>query len=372
MSLEEGKISPLQLTFLVLSFCLGSTLIIFPGINVSQDAWIAVSAGFLEGLVLVFIIVGLSMRFPGRSSIQFNDEIFGQYLGKLISIIQIWFLLHLGSFALRTLSDFFLTAIFPQTPYFVIAGLLMIICASATRNGVEVIARLSPILAFLAIANILLTTVLLIPKMDLTNFLPVFNTPPAKLITTGHSVTALTFGETAAFFMIIPFLNKPQKARSSVLTGITLAFLAFLTTLFRDIAVSGSLVMIATHPSFTTVRFIDVGDIFTRLEVLISVNLLALSFLKISILLYGTVLGTAQLCKMKSYLPLVLPAAIIMHVLSIIDFENELELLDFSITTWPLYSLPWQAGIPVLSLTIALLRRIPGKRKFSTKPKKKL
>ncbi|MDD2497095.1 MAG: endospore germination permease [Desulfitobacteriaceae bacterium] len=372
MSLEEGKISSSQLTFLILSFCLGSTFIVFPGKSTGQDAWIAVGAGFLEGLVLVLIITGLAMKFPGKSSIQFNDEIFGQYLGKLISLIQIWFLLHLGSFALRTLGDFFITTIFPQTPYVVIAGLLMIICASATRNGVEVIARLGPILAFLAIANIVLTTVLLIPKMDLTNFLPIFNTPPAKLITTGHSVSALIFGETVAFFMIIPFLNKPQKARRSVVTGITLAFLIYMSTTFRDIAVSGPLEMISTHPTFTTVRLIDVGDIFTRLEVLVSVNLLTLSFLKISILLYGTVLGTAQLCKMKSYLPLVFPAAIIMLVLSIIDFENELELLAFSLETWPLYSLPWQAGIPVLSLFVALARRLPDKKKNTDKPAKRL
>lgn len=359
MTLETGKISSIELTLLLIGFTAGPSLLIIPGQGAGHDGWLAIIVGLLVGLIIVSIFTSLAIKFPGKSPIDYNDIIYGSYLGKFISVMQLWFFLHVGALVLRNFGDFFISIIFPETPMEAIIILTVLICASAVRNGIEVITRCSPILIFFMVLSVLGTALLLFKDMKFTNFLPIFEAPLSDFFKASLGTATFPFGDTVAFLMVIPFLNNVKETKRSVLLAIVISAMIILLASIRNIASLGVTGNIATYSSFQSIRLVNIGDVLTRLEILVAINLLTMGFIKISILYYGTVLGTAQLLKLHNYLPLVFPIGIIMTVLSIIQFDSVIENFVFNSEIGPYYTLSFQLGIPLLSLSIAIIRGLP-------------
>jgi spore germination protein KB len=305
------------------------------------------------------IYLGLANRFPGKTLIEIADLVWGPYLGKLFSIAFLFYIFHLGSLVITNVMDFIKFTFLPVTPssVFILFGIL--ICAMAASAGVEVLARSITILVILAIAVFFLVTAMLLPQIKLINLQPVLETPLFKLLAAGHGAAAFPFGEAVAFLMVIPFLNTPRKARSSVVTGLIFTCLVLLVAIIRNIGVLGATVNHYLFPSYSASRLINVGEVFTRVEILVGIDFLNTVFIKISILIYILMLGTAQLCKLKSYRTLTIPVWILISLFGIHNFVNVTENQEFIRKIYPYYSLPFQVGIPLFTLVAALIRKLP-------------
>jgi spore germination protein KB len=204
-----------------------------------------------------------------------------------------------------------------------------------------------------------LVDVMLLPQFKLVNLQPVLETPLLKLLAAGHRAAAFPFGEAVAFLMIIPFLNAPRKSRSAVVTGLIFAGLVLTVAIIRDIGVLGAAVDYFLYPSYSASRLINVGEVFTRVEILMGITFLSTVFIKVAILIYSLMLGTAQLCKLKSYRTLTIPVWILISLLGIHNFTNVTENLEFINKIYPFYALPFEVGIPLFTLVAALIRKLP-------------
>lgn len=363
MKLEGGKISSLELALLVISFNLGTTLILNPGSAIGRDAWLAALAGMGEGLVFVWIVLTLAARFKNRTLIQINDLIFGSYVGKAISLLYLWYFLHMGSIALRNYADFFTTTIYTETPVIVFQIMLVLVSAWTVHNGLEVLVRCSTFLVPLVLLAVILDTFLLLKDMELTNLLPILDVSWGKFFQASHSVAVFPFGDIIVFLMILPFTNAQKKNRMVVILAIIVSGLFLTLVVARNTAVLGSTVDIQAYPSFPAIRLINIAKFLTRLEIIIAVNLLAMGFIKGTILYYSTVLGLAQLLKLRSYLPLVLPLGAIFVSLGILMFESNVESLMLTKELFLYYKLLFQLILPLLFLIVAVIRGVPEKGK---------
>jgi VIT1/CCC1 family predicted Fe2+/Mn2+ transporter len=71
--LEQGKISPRQLMGLVLSFTLGSAILIIPTAltaSAKQDAWLAMLLATIAGLGIITVYTALALKFPEQTFFQ--------------------------------------------------------------------------------------------------------------------------------------------------------------------------------------------------------------------------------------------------------------------------------------------------------------
>lgn len=356
MILEKGRISSSQLILPLLGYCLSYSVIFMPGQEAGHDVWISTIAGIGEGLFLAFIYVSLALKFPGKNLLEINDYIYGRYLGKLISISYLWYFLHIASLVLRNYGDFFSGVFLVETPYLVFIIPVMIACASAVRNGIEVITRtaivLMPITLFMYVFNFFF----LLNEMDFKAFEPFFEITFKQFTDSSHHVAVASFGEAVVFLLIFPFINKVKQIRMPTFLGFILAGGVLVLNAVQNVAVLGAASKVSTYATVQAVRIINVGDIFTRIEFTVYVILVATVFLKISILYYGVCLGTAQLLKLRTYLPLVLPYGIIIILLGTFQFENVMQIISWFNETYPYYSLPFQIFLPALSLIIAYIK----------------
>lgn len=359
MQLEQGRISSAQLVMLIIGFNLGTSLILNPGWIAKGDAWLAVLAGLGEGLVFVAMALFLATRFKGKNLVEINDLVFGSYLGKAVSLAYLWYFLHLASTVLRSFGDFFINTIYPETPLLVFIILLVLVCASAVRNGLEVIVRCSLILVPLTVFFFVVDTVFLLKEIKLTNFLPVFDISWQEFLRASHGAATFPFGETIAFLMILAFVQDQSKVGGRVILSVVIAGLLLSAIVARNTAVLGITATIQSYPSFIVVRLINIAKVLTRLEIIVVTSILVMGFLKVSVLYYGTALGLAQIFKLRSYLPLVFPVGVIMVILSVFSFKSSLELFNFAFKIYPYYSLPFQVGLPLLSLIVATMRGLP-------------
>jgi spore germination protein KB len=197
--------------------------------------------------------------------------------------------------------------------------------------------------------------------MDLNNLMPILDVPIGQLLYAAHGAASFPFAETVAFSMVLAFVNKPEKGPLAVTKGLLLAGFLFVITSARNTAVLGPMADITNYPTFLIVQTIDLGEVLTNLEALVAINLITMGFIKTSVVLYGTVLGLAQVFNLHSYRPLILPVGILMVILALTNVGSTIEMFDFARKIYPIYTVPFQVGIPLITLVVAKLRRLPQK-----------
>ena len=368
MRLEKGIISSSQLMFLIAGFYQGSILAnAFASRITKRDTWLALLIGLVITSIFALVNITLSKKFPNENLVQIHAILYGTYLGNFISAAYLFFIFMAMVYNLRFIGDFFLTYLIPETPLPIVVTLFTFICAWSVRKGIEVLARMSFTLVLITFVEIAFTLVLLIKDMELSNFLPVLDIPLRDFIQGVHIITTIPLAAMIVFQMIFPSLSSNQKIKSSVLLGLLLGAVTLILTDFRNNAVLGITLSIMYSPSFETVRLIDLGEIFTRLEVLVGIVMMNTMFLKVAVLYYGTALGTAQLLRLKSYSPLVLPIGILGISFALFTIDSSVEHSSFAVNTYPFFAIPFEFLLPLLSFVLAIVRGFPQQKKEAGK-----
>ena len=344
---------------LLISYLLGTALLFSPGGEAGHDSWIAIMIGMVEAAGFVFAYTALAARFPGRPLTEIFSLVYGKIGGKVVSFLFIWYIIHLGSFVLSDFSYFFNTLILIETPAVVIVLSIALVSVYATRHGLEVLARCSQVLLPMAGVFFTVTFLLLLKDFRLEFFQPVLGVSAKRLLFSAHSAAVFPFGESVVFLFALPYLVNPRKPGKPVFYGLLISGFFLVVNAVRNTGALGSMQDIFFFPSFQAVRDINVGRILTRVEIIIAVNFLALGFLKFAVLLYGAALGAAELLGLRDYKVLGYPLAISMALLSLLNFQGIHESFEFLAKVYPYYALPFQIGIPLLTLVIALARKLP-------------
>ncbi len=362
MKLEKGEITNWQLTILIISFMQGMTQTIGFTYGVSrQSTWITVLAAFVILLPIVLMYMAIIRKFPGQNLFQINSVVFGPFLGQLISAIYLWFFFQVFIHHMHFFNSFWINYIMPETPRAAFIIMFMFVCALAARKGLEVIARCSFLSMVIVAAAVLVVTVLLIGEMELSNLMPVLDITPKKFIQSMHIILAIPYCEFVVFLMILPYTSDPVRIRKPVLLGITLSVLQLLIVVLRDILVLGPLITNISMASFAVSRFIDIADVLTRLDILVAITMLITAFIKISIFYYATSLGLAQMLKLRSYLPLVIPVGIIAAAIAVNLYPSDMEQNYAGIYVWPFNAFIYELLLPIVTLIVIAVRRLPKK-----------
>lgn len=358
--LEQGRISTTQAVLLLMSMILPTAILTVPGITVRaarQDAWLSILAAAVAGLGISFLVTGLALRFPGKTLTEYLVEILGRWPGKIAGLLYIWWFFQMAAEVVREFGTFLVAAVMPDTPLIVFHVLGVAVTAYLVRNGLEVLARFNqlfiPSAAFLAIVFLLSAK-----DMRLERVLPLFDAGLVPVLK-GAAAPASWLGEIAVFAMLVPYLDRPQKAFRTAAAAVLFSCFFLLAAIFEALLIFGPATADAwVYPVFNAVRVVSLANFLERLESVVMAAWMLGGFVKVGVFYYAAVLGSAQLFGLKDYRPLVLPAGTIVVALSILLNENTVELLYFLSLVWPPYALSiFEAGLPALFLVVALFRK---------------
>lgn len=363
--LERGKISPLQMAMMMYATVLATIILTAPAPMVKeakQDVWISTLLASIPGFLIVVIAYWLHKLYPGKTLIEYCTDILGKAAGKIVALLFLLFYLHICGIIIREYGDFVVGAFLSRTPIAVVMGSMLLVCAYAVRSGLEVIARSSQIIIPVVVLLFLFVPAMLLPELDPDQLLPIM----AQGIKPSFRGALVAFGWYVEFVLIsfmLPYIKKRRKilmwSGISVLSVMTTAMITNVMLLM----LFGQTVSSHTYPVMAAARYISLADFFEHVESFVMAIWVASVFIKISVFYYAISLGTAQWLNLSDFRPIVWPIGFLLLLLSIWSAPNMMDLNDYLSFISPFYTVLVQLIIPLLLLTVALIRKGWSKRK---------
>lgn len=356
---EKGIISGPQMALLIHPTIVATAVLLVSGVTgelAQKDMWLSPIWGSLAGFFTFFVVHKLNQYHPKETIIEFVGKIIGSIPGKIMGVIILIAMWQDTGIVLKEYAEFVKGSIIPKTPEFIIVGSMMFICAMAVHGGLEVMARCAQIFLPVLIGLFLLLNILLIPDLDINNMLPVFENGIAPSLK-GAAVPASWFGLFFLLSFILPYVGKKEKKMKwGMIAVVTVALLIVIGNL-TSLLLFGSMVAKPTHPFFSAVRYISIGDFIQHIESIFVGIWVTAMFIKISVYFYAVVIGTTQMLRLSDYRSIVFPMAFLSVLASYWSASNLQELSYFLGSTWSLFTSIVYIIFPAFLLLLVVIRR---------------
>jgi spore germination protein KB len=345
---------------------MGSAILFGIGLGAKQDAWIAILLGLAGGLLLFLVYYHLFKLYPEIPLTSYVQKITGKWIGTLIGLLYTVYFLYQASRVLRDFGELLVTTIYTNTPLYVINTLMILTILYGIHKGIEVIARVGEfyfaIIYIMALLGMLL--IMFSGLIHLENLKPILENGLRPVLTMAVSQTLnFPFGEMIVFTMLLPYLNDQKKAKKICIGGMLLSGINIIITTVVNIAVLGEpLFSRSVFPLFSTISKIQMPYFIERLDVLFMLYLMIGGFFKISLYYYVSLMGTADIFKIKNHRRLAFPIGFIILFASITIASDYAEHIKEGELVVPLYlHWPFQIILPVILLIIAFFRNVSQK-----------
>jgi len=355
--MQKEQITDKEAICLITIFILGSTLIIGIGGIAKNDAWIAVTVGIIFSIPILLIYSRVLSLYPGKDLYEILNLVFGKGIGKLVSILYIWYSFHLGALVIRNFGEFINTVTMTKTPMFVPMLCLGLVCVVAVNLGVEVIARTSAF--FLPVTLFIILTVLLlgIPKLHFNYLKPILSQGFSPVLKGGFSVFSFPFAETVLFIAVFFSLKTKKSPYKVYFSGLLLAGTIIVIVTIRNILILGGLLGKLYFPSHAAVSLINLGNFLQRIEVAVALVFAMGSFIKTSVCLLVTCKGIARVFNLDNYNSVTIQTGLLMIYFSQILYDSIMDMQNWAFTVYQYYAFPFQVVIPVIVWIFAEIKK---------------
>ncbi|MFE3975157.1 MULTISPECIES: endospore germination permease [unclassified Peribacillus] len=363
--MEKGKISSLQMAFLMYPTIVATAILGVPSITAKYaktDLWLSPILASLIGYATVYITYKLHKLYPKQTVIQFSEHIIGRIPGKILGFLFLFFYIPITGQILRSYGEFIVDSFLVKTPISVIMASMVLLCAFMVRGGIEVMGRAAQLLVPVFIFPILILIVLLGPDLEFKNIFPVLGNgimPPIK----GSIVPGGWFSEFFLIIFLLPFVADMKKGMKSGMMTVFAVMMTLIVVNLTVLFVLGSTTATKVYPLMNVTRYISIGDFFEHLESAVMAIWIVGALIKISVFYYAAVLGTAQWLNLSGYRPVVWPIGILIVEFSFWSYPSSMDVSRYDIIAFPYQGVLMQTIIPLLLLVIAVI----GKRKIQKK-----
>lgn len=355
--LENSKITSVQLACMIFLTLLATSMLTSAANTYSQakqDMWITPLIGCLSGFIIVAIVVHLHRIYPGKTLIEYSEQILGTLLGKAISLLFLLISLQLNANQARQFSEFMTTSFYKQTPTLMLILTLMGLSAIAVRCGVEIIGRSALLLTPVIVVIVLALLLPMISAVEADRVLPLLSDGMVPILR-GAAFLQVWFPQYVYMSFYLPFVSDVHKSRRW----------GFISVLWIICILTGSLLLVATalgpatrlfpYPFMIITRYVSILRFFEHLDALIMLLWVLDVFVRSIVTYYACVIGFAQWFGVKDYKPLVIPIGLLITVLSFWSIPNFTQ-LNTNGTSIAFYYFFGNFVIPMLLFVIAKLR----------------
>ncbi|AWV32325.1 endospore germination permease [Paenibacillus sp. FSL H7-0716] len=341
MSLEKDRISTNQMIILGLFTFIGDMALVYPALMISgakQDAWIAALISIPLGLVTIKLLLCLADIEPNKNIIELSLQILGKWVGTAVALFYLGFFLIAASTYIREIEDFMCTQIYEKTPGGVIRFMAIFLLVYGVRLGLETLGRAAqlffPLFAVFLIGLLLLLT----PDVKMERLYPILNTPVPDMLHTLMYGVFYPFGELCVFLMIYPYAQKNSKTSRDIFIALIIGALGLNLILLFSLTVLG--VYASEHQfyaAYILAQKINIANSLQRIEALMATAWIISTYFKTAVYYYALTLGTAQLFKLKSHRPLIIPTGFLLFGMSQLIAKD----IIFYVKEIPAYWVDW-------------------------------
>nr|WP_319487219.1 endospore germination permease [uncultured Caproiciproducens sp.] len=346
--MTNHKITGKQIQCILLMYWTGSLVAIAISPDSGQDSWISSLLAAVMVVPLFFLYIRLISLYPGKNLFEILLQIFGNIFGRILILIYVCFIIHLGSMVMKIFSSFIHILNMPETPEPAILFFVVLLSIWTAKSGPENIGRMSkytwPILA----VSVALTFVIAIKDMNFDNLKPIMGTDFKTLLNGAFTTCMLPLGEGLICLSFFSSFDLKANTTGIFFKALILILGVLLIVNIRNILVLGMpSATMYYFSSYETVGIISIGEFFTRIEVLIGLNLMLAGFIKVSVCVYSASLGLAKLLNVPDQKPYVVPCGLLMVTISGMLYANTVEMIEFT-KIYRIYAIPFLIILPII------------------------
>lgn len=353
--MDNIKISKNHIQTLIALFISGSSLITGGLTDAKQDTWLCVVAAYLLSIPLCWLFASLVKLPKDRNFFDGMIQICGKIPGRILCFLYALNAVHLCGQNIRILVEFIHDVNMTETPLAAILACVIGAAIYVIKNRVYVLARLARFALPLFILSVALTILLSVQNMDFSNMFPILHSDFRPMVSGTVEYFSLAFGELVFCLPLMGAIDHQETVLPVLLKGSLMGFLLLLAISLRNLLVLGYSNGMYMFPSYTAVSIISIGDFFTRVEVLIGINLLLTGFFKVCVLLFFSCKSFSTALGFQDYEPLAGACGILILSTALLIFCNTEEMFNWS-KYFAAFSLPLQLFVPAVLLIIGKIR----------------
>ncbi|MFC0560304.1 spore germination protein [Halalkalibacter alkalisediminis] len=322
ISNPKDRITTAQTVIFIVSYIIAVGILTLPRVTVEDvntpDVWISVILGGLIAMIAGIIMVKLSQQFPEKTFFQYSQDIVGKIVGRILSILIIFYFLTTSAFQIRVLGEVTGFYLLEDTPTSAIIIPMMWIGIYLISGGINSVARLLEIIFPFTVIIFLLVLFMSFELFEINNLRPVLGVGVMPALK-GVKTTALSYTAFETLLFLLAFMKQPDKSVKVVLIATAIPLVFYVVTVVMVIgAFSIDGVVTRTWPTIDLIRSYEFsGLIFERFDSLLLAVWVMQIFATFIIGYFAVSLGFAQLFK-KDMLPFSFGVLPIIYIIAMI------------------------------------------------------
>jgi spore germination protein KB len=350
--MNKELISGKQAVTIMVLFLIGSTIVTGVSSEAKQDSWIAFLLSIAMAVPALFVYARILHLFPGYDLYDIVFELYGKIVGRIITVLFIWYAIHLGSMVIRNYSEFVQIVAMPETPQLIIVLCMGILCIYAVKSGIETLGKWSMIICPFVIIVVLFTTILSLKDMKIHNLMPVMESLN-NITDSSFDTFAFPLAETVLLTTIFSSIRTKDSVYKVYYWGLGIGGLVILILTLRNLLVLGAPMIADLYfPTYYSASIIQIGNYISRIEGSVASLYILSGFVKISVCLFAASKGVSKVFNLESYRPIVAPIGILMMTLSCTIYTSVMEMFEF-MKIYSYYMIPFQIILPLVILITA-------------------
>ncbi len=358
--MSDNHIASRQAGFLIFTLILGSAVIYMPESMAGRDAWTSTLLAAPMGIFILLLVISIQNMFPGMNMLEISEIVLGKFFGNVFNAFYIWLLFLIASFYLYDLTAF-LNIIIMDLKVYTIYAIIILAAAYCLYKGINAVARLVELLVWLIPFFIVLSfIILIICCSDFSHLTPVL--ADLKPVLAASIYTAnWPFAQSSVLMMYLPFVTDlPAKQKVIYIWYIIAASIMVMRSALTISVMGEGLTLLARFPLYEAFRLMKLSE-FQRIELFFFALVFITGLFALLFSYQGLIIGIQKLFKLQDMRHLILPAGLLLIVLTSYMFRADLEIL-FLETMVPFSMLPIHILYPSIIFAAA---KIYQKKKAS-------
>lgn len=325
--MERIKLTNHQFFSLSVNYTCGAAIIVITaGVTniANRDAWISAILAIIAGIFFLWLWCFLGRQYPDKTFVETIMQILGKWIGGIVVFSFIFLCLEQGFQMVWYVNDFVTIAALHETPQMIVGVLIVFGGIIALFYGIEAIARASELFVVLISILLMLTYIFVLKDIKIYYLFPILDkgiTPVFKgVLYLSSSITLPGI----VMMMIYPYhASSLRGAQKPLLMGYLWAGVLYFLSILISTLVLGSAVTARTrYPIFLLAKSINVGGLFSKADFVVATMWIMTLYTKLLLYTYASVLGLAQVLKLKDYRRIVIPLGLVMLIMSTVVFPN--------------------------------------------------
>ncbi|MEK5441300.1 MULTISPECIES: GerAB/ArcD/ProY family transporter [unclassified Fredinandcohnia] len=357
---ESFLVSPIFVFFLIHSMQVGVGMLGFQRIiakSAGYDSWISVILAGVAVHIIVWIIYKI-LDYSGGDVVDVHKEIFGKWIGGLLSLLFILYLMALAVTVLRSYIEVIQVWMFPEFNSWVFGFFTIVLAYYIILGGFRTVTGIS----FFSIVLPLYILLLVFFPLDyghVRNLLPIMNHSVTE-IARGTKDMSLSIMGFEALLLFYPFIKNPPKSQKwahlGVLATTSLYLIASVTATMYFSADQIDKIIWATLTMFKSINM----PFVERFEYVGIASWFLVILPNICIALWGAGRGIKKVFSVQQRKSLLWILPIVLVASSLIKSRQQIDMLSGYMANFGLYYI--FAYIPILFIITLVVRKMREKK----------